>query len=59
MERLFTIEKKIKSLMIKHEFFESLLQKKKKNISVDDLEINLLKKKKLIIKDEIKKLTNN
>ncbi len=59
MERLFTIEKKIKSLMIKHEFFESLLQKKKKNISVDDLEINLLKKKKLIIKDEIKKLTKN
>lgn len=59
MERLFTIEKKIKSLITKHELFDSLLQKKKKNISVDDLEINLLKKKKLIIKDEIKKLTKN
>ena len=59
MERIFTKEKKIKSLISKHEFFDILLQKKTKNISTDDLEIIDLKKKKLMIKDEIKKLATN
>ena len=43
MERIFTKEKKIKSLLSKHQFFDSLIQKSKKNISIDDLEINDLK----------------
>tara|TARA_B100000242_G_C42888994_1_gene412454 strand:- start:312 stop:491 length:180 start_codon:yes stop_codon:yes gene_type:complete len=59
MERIFANEKKIKSLMTKHEFFDSLIEQKLKSLSVDDLEINLLKKKKLLIKDKIRKLSNN
>ena len=59
MERIFTKEKKIKSLLSKHQFFDSLIQKRKKNISIDDLEINDLKKKKLMIKDEIIKLASS
>ena len=59
MERIFANEKKIKSLMNKHEFFDSLIEQKLKSLSVDDLEINLLKKKKLLIKDKIRKLSNN
>ena len=56
MERLVTKEKKIRSLVSKHEFFDSLIQEKFKRLSTDDLEISLLKKKKLKIKDQIKKL---
>ena len=59
MERIFTKEKKIKSLLSKHKLFDSLIQKRKKNISIDDLEINYLKKRKLLIKDEINKLVSN
>ncbi len=59
MERIFTKEKKIKSLISKHEFFDALIQKKIKYLSSDDLEISDLKKKKLKIKDEIKKLKNH
>ena len=59
MERIFTKEKKIKSLLSKHQFFDSLIQKRKKNISIDDLEINDLKKKKLMIKDKIIKLASS
>ena len=59
MERLFTKEKKIKSLVSKHQFFDSLIQKKEKILSIDDLEISSLKKKKLKIKDEIRKLNKN
>ncbi len=59
MERIFTKEKKIKSLISKHEFFDSLIQKKTKYLSIDDLEIIDLKKKKLRIKDEIKSLASN
>ena len=58
MERFFAKEKKIKSLITKHEQFESLIKEKNKNISTDDLEIIDLKKKKLMIKDKIKKLAN-
>jgi len=59
MERIFTKEKKIKSLLYKHQLFDSQIKKKKKNISIDDLEINDLKKKKLMIKDEIIKLASS
>ena len=58
MERIFAKEKKIKSLVSKHKLFDALIQKSKKNISADDLEINNLKKKKLLIKDEINKLNS-
>ena len=58
MERIFAKEKKIKSLVSKHEQFESLIKEKNKNISVDDLEIIDLKKKKLMIKDKIEKLAS-
>ena len=44
MERIFTKEKKIKSLLSKHQIFDSLIQQRKKNISIDDLEINDLNK---------------
>jgi hypothetical protein len=56
MERLVIKEKKIKSLVSKHEFFDSLIQEKFRRLSIDDLEISLLKKKKLKIKDQIEKL---
>ena len=59
MKRFFTKEKKIKSLISKHEFFDSLIQKKIKYLSIDDLEIIDLKKKKLKIKDEINSLASN
>ena len=59
MERIFTKEKKIKSLISKHEFFDSLIQKKIKYLSIDDLEIIDLKKKKLKIKNEINSLESN
>ncbi len=58
MERIFAKEKKIKSLVSKHEQFESLIKEKNKNISVDDLEIIDLKKKKLMVKDKIEKLAS-
>ena len=46
MERIFTKEKKkIKSLISKHEFFDTLIQEKAQHLSIDDLEIIDLKKK--------------
>ncbi len=59
MERIFAKEKKIKSLISKHELFDTLIQEKKKYLSSDDLEINDLKKRKLKIKDEIKRLNSH
>ena len=59
MERIFTKEKKIKSLISKHEFFDTLIQEEAQHLSIDDLEIIDLKKRKLKIKDEINKLANN
>ena len=59
MERIFAKEKKIKSLISKHEFFDTLIQEKKKYLRSDDLEINDLKKRKLKIKDEIKRLNSH
>ena len=56
MSRLATRQKKIKSLMSKHQHFESILNQVNKSISVDDLVITDIKKKKLQIRDEIQKL---
>ena len=56
MSRLATRQKKIKSLMSKHQHFESILNQVNKSISVDDLVITDIKKKKLKIRDEIQKL---
>tara|TARA_B100000029_G_C17222746_1_gene832355 strand:+ start:225 stop:401 length:177 start_codon:yes stop_codon:yes gene_type:complete len=58
MERLCSKEKKIKSLITKHQKFDSLIQKFSNKLSVDDLIINDLKKKKLKIRDEISRLRN-
>ena len=56
MSRLATRQKKIESLMSKHQHFESILNQVNKSISVDDLVITDLKKKKLKIRDEIQRL---
>jgi len=56
MSRLATRQKKIESLMSKHQHFESILNQVNKSISVDDLVITDIKKKKLKIRDEIQKL---
>ena len=56
MSRLATRQKKIKSLMSKHQHFESVLNQVNKSISVDDLVVTDLKKKKLKIRDEIQRL---
>ena len=56
MSRLATRQKKIESLMSKHQHFESILNQVNKSISVDDQVITDIKKKKLKIRDEIQKL---
>ena len=56
MSRLATRQKKIESLMSKHQHFENILNQVNKSISVDDLVITDIKKKKLQIRDEIQKL---
>ena len=56
MSRLATRQKKIESLMSKHQRFESILNQVNKSISVDDLVITDIKKKKLKIRDEIQRL---
>ena len=56
MIRLATRQKKIESLMSKHQHFESILNQVNKSISVDDLVVTDLKKKKLKIRDEIQRL---
>ena len=56
MSRLATRQKKIESLMSKHQHYESILNQVNKSISVDDLVITDIKKKKLQIRDEIQKL---
>lgn len=56
MSRLASRQKKIESLMSKHQHFESILNQVNKSISVDDLVITDIKKKKLKIRDEIQKL---
>ena len=56
MSRLATRQKKIESLMSKHQHFESILNQVNKSLSVDDLVITDIKKRKLKIRDEIQKL---
>ena len=56
MSRLASRQKKIDSLMSKHQHFESILNQVNKSISVDDLVITDIKKKKLKIRDEIQRL---
>ncbi|MAI29757.1 MAG: DUF465 domain-containing protein [Rickettsiales bacterium] len=56
MSRLASRQKKIESLMSKHQHFESILNQVNKSISVDDLVITDIKKRKLKIRDEIQKL---
>ena len=56
MSRLASRQKKIDSLMSKHQHFESILNQVNKSISVDDLVITDIKKRKLKIRDEIQKL---
>ena len=52
-------EKKKKSLASKHNNIDQQIKKKSKILSLDSLEINTLKKKKLHIKDKIFFLKNN
>ena len=56
MSRLASRQKKINSLMSKHQHFESVLNQVNKSISVDDLVITDIKKRKLKIRDEIQSL---
>ncbi len=56
MSRLATRQKKIDSLMSKHQHFESILNQVNKSISVDDLVITDIKKRKLKIRDQIQML---
>ena len=56
MSRLASRQKKIDSLMSKHQHFESILNQINKSISVDDLVITDIKKRKLKIRDQIQML---
>ena len=56
MSRLASRQKKINSLMSKHQHFESILNQVNKSISVDDLVITDIKKRKLKIRDQIQML---
>tara|TARA_B100001559_G_C16493464_1_gene619569 strand:- start:1966 stop:2142 length:177 start_codon:yes stop_codon:yes gene_type:complete len=56
MSRLASKQKKIESLMSKHQQFESILNQVNKSLSVDGLVITDIKKKKLKIRDEIQRL---
>ena len=59
MERTIVNEKKKKSLVSIHKNIDQQIKKKSKILSLDSLEINTLKKKKLHIKDKIFFLKNN
>ena len=56
MSSLATRQKKIESLMSKHQHFESILNQVNKSLSVDDLVVTDIKKRKLKIRDEIQRL---
>lgn len=53
MGRVIINEKKKKSLASKHRNIDQQIKKKSKILGLDSLEINILKKKKLYIKDKI------
>jgi len=57
MDRLVLKEKKIKSLVLKHQKYENKIKKAFNSKIIDDLTIMSLKKEKLKIRDEILKLT--
>ena len=57
MVRIVLNEKKIKSLVLKHQKFDNLIQKVRKSKSIDGLVVTSLKKKKLQIRDKILKLS--
>ena len=59
MERMIVNEKKKKSLASKHNKIDQQIKKKSKILGLDSLEINILKKKKLCIKDKIFFLKNS
>ena len=59
MERMIVNEKKKRSLASKHNNIDQQIKKKSKILSLDSLEINILKKKKLYIKDKIFFLKNS
>ena len=56
MSTLVSRQKKIESLMSKHQHFESILNQVNKSLSVDDLVITDIKKRKLKIRDQIQML---
>ena len=56
MSRLASRQKKIESLMSKHQHFESILNQVNKSLSVDDLVVTDIKKRKLKIRDQIQML---
>ena len=56
MNTLAFKQKKIQSLISKHKYFENLLNKSIKSLSIDNLVITDLKKKKLKIRDELLRL---
>jgi hypothetical protein len=56
MNTLAFKQKKIQSLITKHKHFENLLNKSIKSLSIDNLVITDLKKKKLKIRDELLRL---
>ena len=56
MERFVAIEKKKKTLLSKHQSIDLQLKTKSKSLCYDNLEIGMMKKKKLYIKDKIYKL---
>ena len=56
MSRFASRQKKIESLMSKHQHFESILNQVNKSLSVDDLVVTDIKKRKLKIRDEIQRL---
>ena len=59
MERMIVNEKKKRSLASKHNNIDQQIKKKNKILSLNSLEINILKKKKLYIKDKIFFLKNS
>ena len=56
MNTLAFKQKKIQSLISKHKYFENLLNKSIKSLSIDSLVLKDLKKKKLKIRDELLRL---
>ncbi len=54
-----SLHERIETLKAKHRELESLIEQENARPHPDDLEINVLKKQKLRIKDELASLTEN